>query len=176
MRMDIKEDMQAYSIKDTSWMPFLKCFWVNPGFAATLYYRIYAAWYPSGGVKRVIARMLWLHVIRTTGCHIGVFARIGPGLEMRHPTGIVIGDGVTIGRNAKIYQNVTIGVKNPDEYPVIGDNVTIYAGACVLGRIHVGANAVIGANAVVLKDVPENATVAGNPARPLGKPQIRKAS
>ncbi len=163
----IKADFLANGAKDASWKTAFKFFWVHPGFAAALYYRIYASWYPRGGWRRVVARILWLRVIRTTGCHIGPLAKIGPGLELRHPTGIVIGDGAVIGKNVSIYQNVTIGIRGEGEYPVIGDNVKIYAGACILGRVRIGDNAVIGANAVVLADVPDNAVAVGVPARIL---------
>lgn len=72
-----------------------------------------------------------------------------------------------IGSNCCIYQGVTIGTSKryDDKYPIIGNNVTIYAGAVVVGKIKVGDNAVIGANSVVLNDVLENTTVVGIPAK-----------
>lgn len=87
-----------------------------------------------------------------------------------HPIGIVIHPKVKIGKNCTIFQNVTIGdgkfnLERNTSIPEIGDNVTICANAVVIGGIRVGNNAVIGAGAVVLKDVPENAVVAGNPAK-----------
>ena len=89
------------------------------------------------------------------------------GVEFMHAVGIVISKHVKIGDNCKIWQNVTIGSKSYDEreYPVIGNNVHIYAGACIFGNIKIGDNVVIGANAVVNTDVPSGATVVGNPAR-----------
>ena len=91
------------------------------------------------------------------------------GTRFPHPIGIVLHKNTKVGRNCIIYQNVTIGAKNvkdgdinkPDNYPIIGDNVTIYAGAVIVGPITVGNNAVIGANAVVFNDIPENAVVVG---------------
>jgi len=86
-----------------------------------------------------------------------------------HPVGIVIVRDVVIGKNCTIYQNVTIGKKKfgfiENKNTTIGDNVTIFANACIIGNINIGDNAIIGAGAVVLKDVPENAIVAGNPAK-----------
>ena len=71
-----------------------------------------------------------------------------------------------IGKNCSIYQNVTIGSDgNPEHVPTIGDNVTIYANAVVFGKITIGNNVKIGAGAVVFHDVPDNAVVAGNPAK-----------
>lgn len=89
---------------------------------------------------------------------------IGKNLEVAHYNGIVLGPGVVIGDNCKLYQQVTLGQKN-DTYPKIGNNVTVYAGAKIIGDVHVGNNAVIGANAVVIHDVPDGCTAVGVPAR-----------
>lgn len=90
------------------------------------------------------------------------------GTKFVHPVGIVIAPEVQIGKNCTILQNVTIGNGgkfNESAYPVIGDNVTILAGAVVVGGIKVGDNAVIAANAVVRNNVEKNTMVAGVPAR-----------
>ena len=90
-----------------------------------------------------------------------------------HPIGIVINGNAKIGRNCTIFHNVTIGDsmsgKPENRYPTIGDNVTIYANSVIIGGITIGDNAVIGAGSVVLKDVPPNAVVAGNPAKTISK-------
>ena len=91
------------------------------------------------------------------------------GVNFPNPVGIVIVRDVIIGKNCTIYQNVTIGKKKygvvEDTHTVIGDNVTIYANACIIQDVNIGNNAIIGAGAVVLDDVPANAVVAGNPAK-----------
>lgn len=95
--------------------------------------------------------------------------RIGSGLRMGHPWGIILGDTVEIGDNCTIMQNVTIGRKdlaNKNEiYPKIKDNVVIGAGAIVLGEIVVESNTIIGANAVVLNSTESNSVYAGVPAK-----------
>ena len=90
------------------------------------------------------------------------------GCRFPHPIGIVISKSAVIGKNCLIYQNVTIAKKNgltKERGVVIGDNVRIYANACIIGDITIGDNAIIGAGSVVLKDVPSNAIVAGNPGK-----------
>lgn len=86
-----------------------------------------------------------------------------------HPIGIVIGQKVVLGANCTIYQNVTIGTKDTQDYknskyPVIGNNVIIYPNSIIIGDIKIGDNAIVGANSLVMTDVEEGSTVAGIPA------------
>ena len=92
------------------------------------------------------------------------------GTIITHPVGIVINEDVRLGKSCIIRQNVTIGQGRYNEqrgrnYPILGDNVSIGANAVIIGGINIGNNAFIGAGAVVVKDVPENAVVAGVPAK-----------
>jgi serine O-acetyltransferase len=100
-------------------------------------------------------------------CLISSKAKIGKNVNFMHPIGNVIGTGVVIGDDCKIWQNVTIGAKSFDElkYPCIGNNVTIYANAVVIGDIFVGDNVIIGAGAIVAKNCSANSVVVGNPAK-----------
>lgn len=98
------------------------------------------------------------------GIEIGKGCRIGKDLRFEHINGIVIGRGSVIGDHCVMYQQVTIGQKD-GKYPVIGNNAVLYPGCKIIGDIHIGDNAVIGANAVVLHDVPDGAVAAGVPAR-----------
>jgi serine O-acetyltransferase len=87
-----------------------------------------------------------------------------------HPVGIVLGKKVRVGKNCIIYQNVTIGTKETKNfliapYPVVEDNVTIFANSVIFGDITIGTNSVIGAGSVVFESVPANCIVAGNPAK-----------
>jgi len=126
------------------------------------------AWFRLGGwfkrhhipfVPGYIQRML----LRVFGLEISPGAEVGGGLYIAHPVGTVI-FAQRIGHNCSIIANVTIGMRNKWEFPIIGDNVFIGAGALVLGGIAIGDNARIGANAVVIKDVPAGATAVGVPA------------
>ena len=93
-------------------------------------------------------------------------ATIGPGLYIGHFGGITIAPGVVVGRNCDISQHVTIGLSGQGEkagVPTLGDNVYIAPGAQVFGKISVGSNVKIGANAVIYKDIPDNAIVVLDP-------------
>lgn len=114
--------------------------------------------------SRPLASMLHAACISATGAEIDPNARIGPGLVIAHSVGIVIGSQVRIGTNAFIYQGVTIGDGSRPGQPTIGDNVVLGAGSKLLGGIFVGDDVVVGANAVVVDDLPDNVTATGVPA------------
>jgi serine O-acetyltransferase len=96
-----------------------------------------------------------------TGADIPLNCQLGGGLLLPHPNGIVIHPRARIGPNCLIFQQVTIGTRRGGESPVIGSYVDIGAGAKILGNVHIGDHARIGANAVVLKDVPSGKTAVG---------------
>jgi serine O-acetyltransferase len=111
-----------------------------------------------------------------TGIEIHPAARIGDGLFIDHGMGVVIGETSAIGNNVTLYQGVTLGGTGKEKgkrHPNIGDNVVIGTGAKILGNITIGENSYIGANAVVVKDVPPNSTVVGVPGR-ITKQEGRK--
>jgi serine O-acetyltransferase len=146
-----------------------------PAFLTMFIHRASVAVSIKGGKFGLHAsRLLWRLNVFVSGCDIMTGARIGPALSFPHPMGIVIGEAV-IGRNATILQHVTIGKRKlsdssePASYPVIGDNVTIMAGAVVAGRVRIGDGATIGANSVVLDDIPPGAVAVGCPARVITK-------
>ena len=99
-----------------------------------------------------------------SGFEIFYTAEIGVGIKINHGLGTVIGARCKIGKNALIHQNVTLGDKN-EQRPVLLDNVTIYAGAKVLGGIICGNNSIIAANCVCLVDVPDNGVIVGIPGK-----------
>lgn len=112
----------------------------------------------------VLLHRFWSAV---SGADIPLNTKIGGGLIMPHPNGIVIHPEAEIGPNCLIFQQVTIGAGLKPGLPVIDGHVDIGAGAKIIGNIHIGAHARIGANAVVLHDVPRGATAVGIPAKIL---------
>jgi serine O-acetyltransferase len=105
-----------------------------------------------------------------TGIEIHPAARIGDGFFIDHGMGVVIGETAEIGANVTLYQGVTLGgtgFQAGKRHPTVQDNVTIGSGAKLLGPITVGHGSKIGANSVVIHDVPPNSTVVGNPGHPV---------
>jgi serine O-acetyltransferase len=139
----------------------------SPGFRAVVYYRLAHSLLLHG--VPVLPSFLRAHSIRSTGADISPGCLIGPGLLLPHPVGIVIGGGVVLGENCLICQNVTcgeqLGLRRDHSYPVVGDRVTLCAGAVCVGRIEVGSDSIVGANSVVTRSVPSGTVVAGAPAR-----------
>ena len=138
---------------------------------AKLFYVCSHRFYLEGHMR--LARFVCYVGRLLTTVEIRPSARIGKHLSMPHPNGIVIGDMVRIGDSVVIMQQVTLGTAHikrtycHEDVPSIGDNVIIGAGAKILGGIHVGSYASIGANAVVLQSVPNNSIAVGVPARIL---------
>ena len=111
-----------------------------------------------------------------TGIEIHPGATIGKGLFIDHGMGVVIGETTEIGDNCTIYQGVTLGGTGKDvgkRHPTLGDNVMVGAGAKVLGPVKIGSNSKIAANAVVLREVPENSTAVGIPAKVVRRDGMR---
>jgi len=103
-----------------------------------------------------------------TGIEIHPGAKIGKGLFIDHGTGVVIGETSIIGNDVTLFQGVTLGGTGKEigkRHPTLGNSIVVGAGAKILGNITIGDNSYIGANAVVVKDVPPNSTVVGVPGR-----------
>ncbi|MEA2124797.1 MAG: serine O-acetyltransferase [Solirubrobacteraceae bacterium] len=118
----------------------------------------------------VVPRMISAGARTITGVEIHPAACVGPGLFIDHGSGVVIGETAEIGENVTIYQGVTLGgtgFASGKRHPTVEANVTIGSGAKLLGPIVVGHGSKIGANAVVIHDVPPNSTVVGNPGHPV---------
>src|ERR1700730_13215067 len=118
----------------------------------------------------VLPRFISMLSRALTGIEIHPAARIGQGLFIDHGAGVVIGETAEIGDNVTLYQGVTLGgtgFATGKRHPTVQDNVTIGSGAKLLGPITIGHGAKIGANSVVVTDVPPNSTVVGNPGHPV---------
>lgn len=150
--------------RDPAAKGFLEIIFLYPGLHAIMAHRInHALWKMKvpflPRALSQIARLL-------TGIEIHPGAQIGKGLFIDHGMGVVVGETSIVGDNVTLFQGVTLGGTGKEtgkRHPTIGSNVVIGAGAKVLGNIMVGDNSYIGANAVILRDVPPNATVVGVP-------------
>ncbi len=139
-----------------------------PGVHALLAHRVAHALYDAG--VPVLPRMLATVARSLTGIEIHPAATIGDGFFIDHGMGVVIGETAEIGNDVTLYQGVTLGgtgFATGKRHPTVQDNVTIGSGAKMLGPITVGHGAKIGANSVVIHDVPPNSTVVGNPGHPV---------
>ena len=160
------ETLRAYQARDPAARSRLEIFLLYPGVHATIYHRI-AHFFYSHKLK-FIARCISQWSRHWTGVEIHPGAKIGRRLVIDHGMGIVIGETAEVGDDCLIYHGVTLGGTGKDQgkrHPTIGNNVLISTGAKVLGPFKVGDNARIAANAVVLSEVPENATAVGIPAQ-----------
>ena len=133
--------------------------------AIALYQRHRARMSPLSRLKCAWGKLGHVLYSLLGACDISREARIDPGTRFPHPTGIVIHRDAVIGPDCLIMQQVTLGQLAQGGAPRIGRGVYLGAGARILGPVHVGDGARVGANAVVLADVPAGATVAGIPAR-----------
>jgi serine O-acetyltransferase len=138
------------------------------GVQALLSHRVAHALYEVGVpmAPRVVANASRV----VTGVEIHPAAEIGDALFIDHGAGVVIGETAEIGANVTLYQGVTLGgtgFQRGKRHPTVGDDVVVGSGAKLLGPIQVGQRAKIGANSVVIHDVPPNSTVVGNPGHPV---------
>ena len=158
-------------------LPFaLKMFFLTGGFQFVLCRRIQEALLAVPVVGRPIRRIFWWMTNMTFGAEIALGAKISGGLYMPHPYGLVIGV-CEIGENVTVLHNVTVGAKSRDErgLPIIEDNVFLSAGCAIIGGPRIGQGATIGANAVVLKDIPAGAVAAGVPAKIIGQNEVTRS-
>lgn len=118
---------------------------------------------------RRVARVRHIFWSIVTQSDISLFATLGTGLRLPHPNGVVIHEDAVVGNDCMIMQQVTIGMIGDGEVPTLGNNVYVGAGAKIIGRLDIGDGARIGANAVVLDDVPAGATAVGIPAKLITK-------
>ena len=172
----MNEFLQSIIDRDPAAKSKLSVILTYPGVKAVLFHQI--GHFFSVAKFDLIARVISQFSRFLTGIEIHPKAKIGKNLFIDHGMGVVIGETSEIGDNVTIYHSVTLGGISPSidsdsqrdvkRHPTLKNNVVVGSGAQVLGPIVVGENAKIGANAVVTKDVPENAVMVGIPAKNVG--------
>jgi serine O-acetyltransferase len=166
----IRQDIRAARQRDPARPTTLEVVFAYPGVHAIWGHRV-SHWLWNRGA-RLAARTLGEFTRILTGVDIHPGAVLGPGLFIDHATGVVIGETAEVGEDVTIYHGVTLGGSGGDtgkRHPTIGDRVIVGAGAKVLGAIKVGEDSRIGANAVVVKEVPSSAVVVGVPGQVISR-------
>jgi serine O-acetyltransferase len=164
--MSWKDSVYTVLERDPAARSFQEALMFSPGLHAILFQKISNQQFKKGNF--MLARAINYFARFLTGADIHPGATIGKGFFIDHATGVVIGETTIIGENVSMFQGVTLGgvsTSKGKRHPTIGNNVTIGAGAIVLGNITIGDSVKIGAGSVVTKDVPHNCTVVGVPGR-----------
>lgn len=174
----VKEDFLAQLQGRHGYGDYLAALLFGRGFHTLLSYRIQRSLLLVPLVGKFFAKFLHYISCGITGCDISFYAKLSGGLYIPHPTGIVIGDNVEIGHGSTILQQVTLGtkIKGGLDYPKVGLSVYLGAGSKILGKILIDDHAVIGANAVVMQDVPRYGKAVGIPARIIERENILKST
>lgn len=167
---ELRRDIDAVRARDPAacGVSTLELLATWPGLHALLAHRVAHVLQRSG--VPLLPRLIASIARALTGIEIHPAARIGPGLFIDHGMGVVIGETARIGQDVTLYQSVTLGgtgFATGKRHPTVEDNVTIGAGATLLGPITVGHGSKIGAGSVVIHDVPPLCTVVGNPGHPV---------
>jgi serine O-acetyltransferase len=162
----IREDLDAAIDRDPAVSSRIEMALASPGLHAIWVHRLtHRLWTMRGG--RLIARLISQLARAVTGVEIHPGAQIGRRFFIDHGMGVVIGETAEIGDDVLMYHGVTLGGRSMEHvkrHPTIGNNVTIGAGARILGPVYVGDGVQIGANSVVVKDIPAGAVATGVPA------------
>ena len=168
---NLRDEIDATRARDPAARSRLEVVFCYPGFQALLYHRLahwlwQHRWHFLGRFVSHLGRVM-------TGIEIHPGAKIGKRLFIDHGMGVVIGETAEIGDDCTLYQDVTLGGtslgRGTKRHPTLGNNVIVSAGAQVLGPFKVGDGARIGAQAVVLHEVSEGATMVGIPAKAVGR-------
>lgn len=144
-------------------MRIFKYFFDSQG-SLRFFLKMYIGTYKYKAIHLLTRKIL----IRKYDIHLGYDTFFGEDINFPHPSSIVIGEKVRIGKGCTIYQGVTIGKDNNGDYPLIENNVIIYPNSTLIGKIVVRENSIIGANSFVNSSVQKNSIYAGNPAKKIG--------
>jgi serine O-acetyltransferase len=174
---NLRDDIDTVLAKDPAARSRLEVVFCYPGFHSVLFYRVahwlwMRKWLLLGRFVSHLGRLM-------TGIEIHPGAKIGRRLFIDHGMGVVVGETAEIGDDVTLYQGVTLGgtsLHQGKRHPTLADGVIVGSGAQILGGFTVGRDARVGANAVVLAEVPAGATVVGIPAKPVGGPRPLEAA
>lgn len=162
----INKDIEYIMKNDPAARSKIEVFLLYPSVHAMIMHRMAHALYKK---KKLFTARLISQISRfMTGIEIHPGAKMGEGILIDHGMGVVIGETAEVGNRVTIYQGATLGATGKDtgkRHPTVGDDVLIGAGTKILGPLNIGSNSKIGANSVVVKDVPNGATVVGIPAK-----------
>ncbi|KPI53881.1 serine acetyltransferase [Clostridioides difficile] len=162
----INKDIEYIMKNDPAARSKIEVFLLYPSVHAMIMHRMAHALYKK---KMIFTARLISQISRfMTGIEIHPGAKMGEGILIDHGMGVVIGETAEVGNRVTIYQGATLGATGKDtgkRHPTVGDDVLIGAGTKILGPLNIGSNSKIGANSVVVKDVPNGATVVGIPAK-----------
>ena len=175
LRNNIRRDLVAVLSRDPACNSYVQALLLFKGFHAIQAHRIQHYLWKKG--QKTYASMLQSRISEALGVDVHPAAKFGGGILMDHATGCVVGETATIGDDVSILHGVTLGGTGKevgDRHPKIQDNVLIGARSTILGNITVGSGAMIAAGSLVLKPVPANGMVAGNPARVVGRTKDRR--
>ena len=171
IRQAMRDDLQAVVERDSACESFHLPLLYFKGFHALQLHRVSNwLWLQD---RRSLALLMQSRASMKFGVDIHPAATFGNGIMLDHATGLVVGETAVVGNQVSILQSVTLGgtgKEHGDRHPKIADGVLISAGAKILGNIRVGEGAKVGAGSVVLRDVPAHTTVAGVPAKVVGRP------
>ena len=166
VKKQLKEDLDFFFDSDPAADSLDEIILSYPGFLAISYYRIAHPLYLLG--YKVESRFIGEQAHKITGIDIHPGAEIGVPFFIDHGTGIVIGETTIVGKRVKLYQGVTLGalslskghtLKGTKRHPTVGDDVTIYSGASILGDIKVGDDVILGSNVFITEDIPSHTKV-----------------
>ena len=142
----------------------------EPGFSTVAWHRVAQRTQARGWPR--LAKLLWRVNTALSSCHLHLDARLGGGLHLPHPAGIVNGAGVELGRFVTLYQHCTLGRNLRDAgYPRLGHGVTVFPGATIIGSVTLEQGVTVGAGTVVSRSLAAGVVVAGNPARIVRYPR-----
>lgn len=164
LKSDIKQKQQVFA--DEGYQVSILRTLVSDGTSANVLYRL-TSWLIKYKLAPLALISLWLNRV-INGCVIGAAAKFDKGFVIMHPVGVVINSKVRGGKNIVIESGVVIGDEK-GQAPCLGNNIFIGAGAKIIGGVTIGDNVKIGANAVVVKDLPSNVTAVGIPAKVINR-------